>query len=126
MNLIKLGFNRDRAKDLVAGAGAGAAATFAVAPLDAIKDTQKQYQNLNRISKARFEAGEIPITKVTKHPEALRRVAKELWTSGKGVKGKAINFYRGTGTSILKIAPAAALQFMIYGLLKEKLQRKNS
>ena len=118
MNLIKLGFDKERVKDLVAGAGAGAAATFAVAPLDAIKDTQKQYQNLNRINKAKG----IPAL----HPESMGKVTKELWHSGKGISGKAINFYRGTGTSMLKIAPAVALQFMIYGLLKEKLQRKNS
>ena len=112
MNLTKLGFDKDRLKDLAAGAGAGAVATFAVAPLDAVKDTQKQYQNINR-------------TTFTKHPTTMTGVAKELWHSGKGFKGKASNFYRGTGTSILKIAPATALQFMLYGLLKDKLGSKN-
>ena len=118
MTLTKLGFDKERLKDLAAGAGAGAAATFAVAPLDAIKDTQKQYQNLNRINLAKGKA--------STHPMSMSGVAKELWTSGKDFKSKASNFYRGTGTAVLKIAPAAALQFMIYGLLKEKLQRKNS
>jgi hypothetical protein len=113
MTLIKLGFDRDRLKDLAAGAGAGAAASLVVAPLDAIKDTQKQYQNINRN------------VHHAKHPTSMTGVAKELWNTGRGIKGKINNFYRGTGTAMLKVAPMAALQFMLYGFLKDKLRSEN-
>ena len=113
MNLTKLGFDRDRLKDLAAGAGAGAAASLVVAPLDAIKDTQKQYQNINRSAKS------------AKHPVSFTGVTKELWHTGKGIGGKIDNFYRGTGTAMLKVAPMAALQFMLYGFLKDKLRSEN-
>jgi hypothetical protein len=129
MTLTKLGFDREPTKrrmhDLLAGAAAGVIGNFAVAPIDAIKDTMKMNQTANRNALTAIDAGKMPAASFHAAPIKMMEVAKDIWTREKGLKNKAMGFYRGSGTSALKIAPAAALQFMLYGLGKEILERKD-
>lgn len=125
MTLTKLGFEKRRLEDLTAGAAAGAIASLVVAPIDAVKDTMKMNQTANRNALAAIDAGKMPASSFHAAPVKVLSVAKDIWKREKGIKNKFMGFYRGAGTSILKIAPAAALQFMLYGLGKEILERKN-
>jgi hypothetical protein len=129
MTLIKLGFDRDNAKhrlgDLAAGAIAGGAASIAVAPLDAVKDTMKMNQTANRNAQTAIASGAKNPATFHKAPTKMWEVTKDIWKNEKGTKNKLMGFYRGAGTGVLKIAPMAALQFMLYGLAKDTIQRKN-
>jgi hypothetical protein len=112
MTLIKLGFEektRDRLKDLTAGGIAGAASNLAVAPIDTIADTQRTWRTISSATKAERAAS-----------KSALQTAKQIYQQS-GIKG----FYTGSPTKMLKIAPASALSFMLYGLTKDILRQKN-
>jgi hypothetical protein len=113
MILVKLGFKdktQERMKDLVAGAAAGALSNLAVAPIDTVADTQRTWRTISSATKAERAASGSAI-----------QTAKQIYNQS-GVKG----FYSGSPTKMLKLAPAGALSFMLYGLTKDLLSKQNS
>jgi Mitochondrial carrier protein len=113
MSLIKLGFKdkskRDTLQDLAAGGIAGAVSSFAVAPLDTVADTMRQWRTGSSSSASERAASKSAIS-----------VAKKIYKEH-GIPG----LYTGSTTKMLKIAPASAISFGLYGLAKSKLQREN-
>lgn len=112
MELFKLGFTKntdDKVKDLIAGATAGALSNLAVAPIDTVADTQRNWRTLSSSTKAERKASSSAI-------QTAKMVFKE-----RGIKG----FYGGAGTKVLKVAPATALSFMLYGMAKKTLDKRD-
>jgi hypothetical protein len=104
MNLNKLGFEKKRTDDLIAGGTAGALANLVVAPIDAIADSRRAGTFLGHKLMSKTIPAQI----------------KEMYYIG-GPKG----FFSGAGVKMLKVAPASALSFALYGITKDILQRKN-
>lgn len=136
--LLKLGFDQKdkdntkrKVQTLAAGAFAGAVSSVAVAPIDSIKDTQKLHINNNRIAEetAKRVAAETSTAFEAPHMQStgFGEVAKDLWqsTKGKGLKAKYQTFYPGNMGSVLKIAPATAISFLVYDTLKDKINEKD-
>jgi len=110
-SLLKLGFTedtKDRLKDLTAGAVAGAVSNLAVAPIDTVADTQRNWRTLSSATKAERAASKSAL-------ETAKLIYKERGMGG---------FYGGAGTKVLKVAPATALSFMLYGLAKKTLDKQ--
>lgn len=130
MTLIKLGFEDKDKKEskkkilsLMAGGAAGAISNFAVAPIDTIKDTQKQNQTSNRNALTKLREAGLSEAGFKPAPEALGDVAKDIWNHEKKLSKKIKSFYKGTSAGALKVAPAMAISFLAYDTLKDKINQ---
>ena len=131
MNIIKLGFDdkdkqegKRKVLNLAAGGLAGAISNVAVAPIDTIKDVQRQNKSVNRNEMKDWEALAAKDPSAVKpriKPESFNAVAKDIWSHEVGMKNKLKSFYAGTGAGVAKVAPAMAISFLAYDTLKDQI-----
>lgn len=91
-------------RDLVAGAGAGAATRFAIAPLDLLKI---RFQILERSATANVMQA-LPYSRYRTIGQAVRTIARE-----EGVRG----FWKGNITAITMVSCYSSVQFAVYAAL---------
>lgn len=129
--------------DLAAGALAGVAASSIVAPIDTISDNmrsaQKSYSDASHAlrDKSTLTAEQIAgLERDLAHQGKLKNsfieTAKHLWNTpqvdalGKeivGSKARLRPFYAGLGSKLIKVAPAMAIQFALYEVLKDAFSK---
>lgn len=108
---------KDNLKDLGAGAIAGAASSLIVAPID-------------RVSDAKATGGFLgtSFSRAAKH-NTFKQIKEIINISRKHYEGKAFpairGFYTGAGVKALKLAPATAISFLLFQLLKSKNDNKS-